>query len=308
MRFSSMMTFIGTIVLSACTPAPTGPSAPIALEQVGTVPVLAGGTARQTVLGFVAAYASAPRDGGAALSDLVTGPELENWVHWLIVQDAQFPGAVDGSDLVRSVSFVGVAPVKDAAGAQIDLSANVSFDYLPLDGQPFERTRILDGPVTLLAEASGGWRVLDLTRDGVSISDGIQLFKNEVRTVGDVRVRLDSLFMFPPNWQFNLIVENRTPDEIRLDPSATGLYVKGASGAFQKVPGAISPALKALPSNRGVQSMLSSEAQDAAGGRVLVLVFRGGGKEYRFDFPLGGIVTKAPPPLPTAASPSPSTG
>jgi hypothetical protein len=307
MRRLPLLLVIGVLPM-ACARAPDGPEAPIALEQAPPAPALEGGSARQTVLDLVEAYAAAAWDGGASLADLVTGPELERWVLWLGVQNAQFPGRVDGSREVRTVALVGTAPVDRALGAQVDLGATVTFAYAPAGGEPFERTRILDGPVTLVSTRPGDWRVLDLTRDGVPMSDGIELFEDEIRTDHGLSVRLDSLFMFTPNWQFNVVVENDTGHEALLDPEATALYVRRAGGGFDVLHGALSPALALLPTGVGVQGAVSYPLQDSAEGRVLVLVFRSEDREYRFDFPLEDIVTLVPPPPPTAAGGSPQVG
>jgi hypothetical protein len=133
------------------------------------------------------------------------------------------------------------------------------------------------------------------------MSDGIELFADEVRTDGGLSVRLDSLFMFAPSWQFNVVVENRTSSPVRLDRDATGLYVRSADGGYERLDGAISPALTALPAGAGVQSLLSYPLQDSADGRVLVLTFRQDGRVLRFDFPLEDLVTAVPPPPPTAS-------
>ncbi len=300
MRRAPVPLVLGLLALASCARAPGGPEAPIALEQVVPAPALAGGATRQTALEFIEAYTASPRDGAAALADLVAGPELERWVFWLAVQNAQFPGLVEGSRDVRSLAFVGTAPTDRALGAQVNLGASVTFGYTPVDGDPFARTRILDGPLTLLSTRSGDWRVLDLTRDGVPMSDGIELFEDELRMDDGLSVRLDSLFMFVPNWQFNVVVENRTGSTVRLDPDATGLFVRRPDGIFERLRGAISPALAALPAGSGVQSLLSYPLQDSADGRVLVLTFRQGRRSLRFEFPLADLVTAVPPPPPTA--------
>jgi hypothetical protein len=293
------------LVLASCVGTTAGPGSPIALEQVTTGPALAGGAARQTVIEFVDAYAGASSDAGTALEELVTGDELEGWVRWLAVQNAQFPGIVEGLADVRSVAFVGTTRTQRALGAQVDLGASIRFSYTPVQGDPFARTRLLDGAVTLVSLAPGDWRVLDLTRDGVPMSDGIELFEDEVRTDRGVTVRLDSLFMFTPSWQFNVVVENRSEGEIRLDPQGTALFVRRGPGDLERVDGLISPALARLPIGTGVQSLLSFPLQDSAEGRVLQLTFRRGSEVYRLDFPLQDLVTTVPPPPPTGEAGDP---
>lgn len=301
-RASLVLVLGGLLTLASCAPAPRGPDAPIALEQVAAAPALTSGATRQTVLEFLDAYTQTPADGGAALAELVAGRELQRWAFWLAVQNAQFPGSIEGTHDVRMVDFVGATPTEEEAlGAQVDLGASVTFGFSPAGGEPFERTRILDGPATLVSTRAGDWRVLDLTRDGVPMSDGIELFADEVRTDAGLSVRLDSLFMFAPSWQFNVVVENRTSSTVRLDRDATGLYVRATGGGFERLDGAISPALATLPAGAGVQSLLSYPLQDSADGRVLVLTFRRDGGAFSFDFPLEDLVTAVPPPAPTAS-------
>jgi len=293
------------LALAACAREPVGPSAPLALEQVRPFPGLVAASARRTVLELVQAYADAPLDGGTALAQLVTGAKLERWVYWLGVQNAQFPGRIVGRADLRHVRFDGLLPVPRAVGAQVTLGATVRFTFTPNDGEPFERARILDGPVRLVSLRPGDWRVVDLTRDGVPMSDGIRLFRDESRTRDGVSVRLDSLFMFTPNWQFNLAVENRSRWPIRLDPDATGLYLERSDGSFERIAGVPSVALTAtIPPGRGLQSLIAFPEQGSAAGRSLVLTFRRDGRALRLAFPLEDLVSSVPPPPPTGEAPT----
>ncbi|MGE5461348.1 MAG: hypothetical protein ACM3WR_12105 [Solirubrobacterales bacterium] len=302
MRRLVPLLFTLAVVAAACAPELSGPRAPIAREQVPTAPALASASARRTVLAFVDAYASSPLDGGARLADLVAGDELGRWVAWLGVQDAQFPGRIEGRAEVRDVAFIGTTPIDRATGAEVDLGATVNFTFSPTGATAFGRARSLDGRVTLVSARPGDWRVVDVTRDGVPMSDGIQLFHDEVRTDGDVAVRLDSLFTFTPNWQFNVVVENRTRGDLALDARATGLYVRRPGGGFDRVEGVPAAGLLRVPAGTGSESLISYPEQDTADGRVLVLTFREGRRTFRVDFPLGDLVTVAPPPAPTTTA------
>jgi hypothetical protein len=296
------------VVAAACAPEPSGPRAPIAREQVSTAPALASASARRTVLAFVDAYASSPVDGGARLAGLVAGDELERWVSWLTVQDAQFPGGIQGRAEVRDIAFVGTAPIDRATGAEVDLGATVTFTFTPTGAAAFNRARILDGRVTLVSARPGDWRMVDVTRDGAPMSEGIQLFEDEVRTDGDVAVRLDSLFMFTPNWQFNVVVENRTRGDLALDARATGLFVRRPGGGFDRVEGVPAAGLLRVPAGTGLESLISYPQQEAVDGRVLVITFREGHRTFRVDFPLEDLVTVAPPPAPTTTDGDRTTG
>jgi hypothetical protein len=293
------------LLLAACAREPLGPAAPLALEQVPAAPSLVAASARRTAIDLVQAYADAPLDGGAALAQLVAGPKLERWVYWLGVQNAQFPGNIVGHVDLRGARFDGWAPLEQGIGAQVTLGATVGFTYTPAEGEPFARDRVLDGPVRLVSLRPGDWRVVDLTRDGVPMSAGIQLFHNEVRTEEGVSVRLDSLFMFTPNWQFNLVVENRSRRPIRLDAAATGLYRELPDGSFERTEGVPSVALRAtVPPQRGLRSLIAFPEQDSAAGRSLVLTFRTDGRALRFAFPLEDLVSPVPPPPPTGGAPT----
>ena len=137
------------------------------------------------------------------------------------------------------------------------------------------------------------------------MSDSIQPFRNQVRTEGGVTVHLDSLFMFPPKWQFNVIVENATSHEIALDPTGAALFVDRGD-AFERVEGALTASLGTVPAGQTVEGFLVFQAQRSADGRVLSLVYGKGPKALRFEFPLQDLVTAVPPPAPTDAGAVPS--
>jgi hypothetical protein len=169
------------VALGACAPDPLGPTAPIAAERFGAGSAVDVSTAKQTVFDFVSAYASSPTEGVGALTNLVAGAELASWVRWLEVQNGEFVGTIGASADVRGVSFVTSLEGGQATGAQVGLSASVTFAYAPEGADPFERARVLDGPVTLLRLEDGSYRVVDLTRDGVQMSDAIRVFENQAR-------------------------------------------------------------------------------------------------------------------------------
>src|SRR5207247_1171671 len=101
-----------------------------------------------------------------------------------------------------------------------------AYAHDPADGQAFDRTRIMDGPLTLLQTGTAEWRVVDATRDGQSMDDGIQLFQDLSVASHGVTVSLHSLFMFTPAWQFNITVVNRTGGLLRFEPDRLGLFVR----------------------------------------------------------------------------------
>jgi hypothetical protein len=298
--FSSLV----LLATTSCSPSLEGASQPLAQEQVGAGLGLDVASARRTALDFVNAYAHTTEDDGARLSALVVGPKLTAWVHWMTVQNQQFDGPISGIGDVRSVAFIDSFLVRNAIGGQVNLGASVTFTYEPADGQAFDRTRIMDGPVTLLRTGTAEWRVVDATRDGQSMDDGIQLFHDVSMASHGVTVSLHSLFMFTPAWQFNVTVVNRTGGLIRFEPDRLGLFVRRQGAPAQRMEGVYTEALDALPSGFDAEGLVGFPQQDEAKGRTLSLAYRlAGGRHVTFAFPLGEVVTQVPP---TSSEPSPA--
>jgi hypothetical protein len=295
----------GLVLLAAtsCAPSLKGASQPLAQEQVGAGLGLDVASARRTALDFVNAYAHTTEDDGARLSALVVGPKLTAWVHWMTVQNRQFDGTISGIGDVRSVAFVDSFLVKNGVGGRVNLGASVTFTYDPADGPTFQRTRIMDGPVTLRQTGAAEWRVVDATRDGQSMDEGIQLFKDLSIASHGVIVSVHSLFMFTPAWQFNITVVNRTGGLIRFQPSRLGLFVRRKGAPAQRMNGVYTEALAALPSGFDAEGLLGFPQQDEARGRTLSLAYRlADGRRVTFSFPLADVVTRVPP---TGSEPSP---
>ena len=286
------------LAVGGCATQPDGPAAPIAVEQLGGAPALEASAARAAVVDFVSAYAASPTEGVGALAQTVASPELDTWVRWLDVQHREFDGAIDAVADVRDVEFVGAI---DEDQAQVALSASVAFLYEPDDDDAFQSVRILDGAVQLIRnDDAETYRVSDLQRDGVRMSEAIQAFRNEVRTEQQVEVQLDSLFMFPPNWQFNMVIRNTASEPLFLDANSTGLYVEEGDG-FERTPAVISGPFEVVPPASEVEGILAFRLQPTASGRVLTLAYKLGRRDRNqvlFEFPLEGLVTSVPPPPP----------
>ena len=112
--------------------------------------------------------------------------------------------------------------------------------------------------------------------------------------------------MFPPKWQFNVIVENATSHDIALDPDAARPCSSTAADGFERVEGTLTPSLLTVPAGGSVEGLMVFQAQRSADGRVLSLVYGTGPKALRFEFPLQDLVTAVPPPAPTDAGTVPS--
>jgi hypothetical protein len=298
MRARAAIAWLPVLALAACAQQPGGPAAPIAPAQLAPGPALEASAARQAVVGFIDAYRESPDHGVEELKQTVVGPDLRSWVRWLDVQHREFDGTIRSDADVRDVEFIGALATRRALLASVGLSASVGFRFEPLGDDPIDLVRVLDGPVTLIRSSAGTYQVQDLLRNGVPMSDSIELFRNQERTAGDVSVRLDSLFMFPPNWQFNVVVRNLGSDDVVLDPDGAALFVDQGD-AFERVEGAITSSLGVVPAGGTVDGLMVFPAQSSADGRVLSLVYGVGPNALRFEFPLEDLVSVVPPPPPT---------
>jgi hypothetical protein len=118
-----------------------------------------------------------------------------------------------------------------------------------------------------------------------------------------VTVHLDSLFMFPPKWQFNVVIQNASPHDVSLDPDGAALFVDRGDG-FERVEGVLTASLGTVPAGETVEGLMVFQAQRSADGRVLSLVYGTRPRPLRFEFPLQDLVTAVPPPAPTDVGPA----
>jgi hypothetical protein len=300
MHVRAAFLLLSAIGFAACTNEPIGPAAPIAPAQLTPGPALDASAARETVVEFVEAYRDSPTDGIDPLMALIAGPDLVSWAKWLEVQNTEFDGTIQGVADLRDVEFVGAVSTRRASGASVGLSASVAFRFSPNGDEPFEFVRILDGPVTLVRTSPGSYRVLDLIRDGVPMSDSIEIFTNQTRKDGDVSVTMDSLFMFMPTWQFNVVVENDSRRVLLMAADGAALFLDRGDG-FERVGGTarVTPSLVTIPAGETVEGLAAFEAQPSADGRVFSLTFGQGKDTLSFEFPLADLVRQVPPPPPT---------
>jgi hypothetical protein len=306
-RTRFLVVLVAALAASGCASGPVGPSQPIAAEQLGGADGIDIVAARATALEFLSTYAASPTEGVGALRSLVAGADLRSWVRWLGVQNREFDGTIRGTVDLRSAAFTASVPIRTAVGAQVDMSASVTFDFTPANGDaPFERTRILDGPITLLQTGTAGWKVVDVTRDGISMDAGITAFDGQTRHLAGVSVRLDSVFRFVPNWQFNVVVTNDSRATIALDVAAAALIVRHPDG-IQSFPTVPSRSLETIRPGATVDALIAVPYQESAKGRRLSLPFVGSDDRLRrFEFALGGIIDPLPGPSTGAGSPAPA--
>lgn len=291
------------LVLVACSSNVVPPRETLAREQVVAGRGLDVAAARQAVVDFLDAYAHSADDGGTALQRTVAGDKLSDWVHWLTVQNQSFPGTISGSVELRSLNYLLAIPTQGTLAARIDLGATVRFQYAPDQGQPFSADRIMDGVATLVLRNPADWGVLDITRDGRSMADAIQVFKNVSRSSAGITVKIDSLFTFQPYWSFNLVVRNGSKQTISFDPKDASLAPEHPEGEQPKKGQAVTPPLAEIRAGDTVEGSINFTTPASPDNQVLHLPLRMGKRIVVFEFPLGAIVNPAPSPSPTVSPP-----
>src|SRR2546422_1074146 len=176
MRRVLILVLPAALALSACATAVT-PRRAVPYARLSPGDSLDQAGPRAAVADFLHAYASAPTDQGAGLEALAGSPWLTRWAHWLVVQDAVFPGSAKATAAVQDIGPAILSPQAEqwatsgiADAREIALRATVSYTYSPTQGQPLDIRHVLDGPITVAPAPDGSWKVVDFTRDGVALS------------------------------------------------------------------------------------------------------------------------------------------
>jgi len=295
---------VATFVV-ACSPSPTGPTGPAAPDQVTPDDAVKAAGARATATAFVRAYASDTGADPRTLARLVDGKRLQRWVHWLGVQDREFPGTISGA--VENAQIGPAAPFElssvPGSGAllrDVDVQATITFSFEPDHGKTITLSRSLDGPMRLLYDdARGTWGVLDFTRDGIPLSQTFEIVADRGRgSRGGVDVTLDS-FVSVPYWQFFLRVSSDRA--VTIAPQDVELL--DAGDARVAVAQDVTTSLRAIDAGTAAEGIVTFPAQASADGLTLRITLRGSGGATVFEFALGGLIH--PVPLATG-SPSPS--
>jgi hypothetical protein len=303
-RLASVL-FVVALAAVACSPSPSGPSDPTAPDQVMPDDAVKATGARAVAAAFVRAYASETGAHPRALERLVDGDRLERWVHWLGVQDREFPGTISGVVEINRIGPAAPFELASVPGSEtllrdVDVRATITFSFQPEDGDVITLARSLDGPMRLLFDDTHGtWSVLDFTRDGIPLSRTFEIVaKSAAVSRGGTAVAIDS-FVSIPYWQFFL----RTSSERAIELAPRDVELLDASGGRVAVARDVTSSLRAIASGRAVEGIVTFPPQATADGLTLRVTLRRPGGATTLDFELEGLIH----PVPVAtASPSPT--
>jgi hypothetical protein len=183
-------------------------------------------TIRQVVVDFLDAYAHSG-SGTDSLARLVAGPDLEDWVYWLGVQNLGLEGRLTGELDLRALQILEVG--EEVAAAAVD--ATVTLLPPPVEGTQERIPRNFGSPVLLARAASDptSWQVVDATRDGRSMQDSITLLEEvPARAEKDgIHIEVVSVYRFASGTVANLRIRNGTERTLRVDRPHSVLQVAG---------------------------------------------------------------------------------
>jgi hypothetical protein len=222
-RTSVLLFLLGSLTLAACTSRSEGVPVPPQGTERSSTAGLETAAIRETVLEFLEAYARSG-DTIKPLRELVAGPELRDWVHWLGVQNRHLERTTGELD-IRAVRILQIRD--EVAAAAID--ADVRFTFQAQEGEESMIPRSFQSPVILTRLGGpGSWAVVDVVRDGRSMTDSITLLEPPVSARGQgLVVEAVSVYRFTAGTVVNLRLRNVGGDRIRIDRERTVLQVAG---------------------------------------------------------------------------------
>jgi hypothetical protein len=288
-----LLVLLVTVACSASSSGPTGPAAP---DQVTPDDAVKAAGSRAVAAEFVRAYASDTGADPTTLSALVAGERLKRWVHWLGIQDREFPGSVsgtvDGDRIGPAASFeVASLPGSGALLREVDVRGSVTFSFQPDAGDTITLSRSLDGPMRLLFdERHGTWHVLDFTRDGIPLSQTFEVLgKQGATSTEGIDLAIDA-FVSVPYWQFFI----RVSSDHAVGLASKDAVVVDAEGTPVASAREVTASLGSVGSGRAVEGIVTFPAQAAADGLTVRMRFRGAGGDVVVEIPLGGLIHPIP--------------
>jgi hypothetical protein len=199
-------------------------SEPVSVARAATAG-LENAAIREVVVEFLEAYSQSGSDT-RPLAQVVAGPHLEDWVHWLTVQNLGLQGSISGDLELRAFRVLEIGD--EAAAAAVDATVTLTF---PAEAGVDRIRRTFGSPVILArsGEDRESWQVVDATRDGRSMQESITLFEEMPARVdrGGIQVQVVSLYRFSSGTVVNLRIRNGTGRTLRVDASHSILQIAG---------------------------------------------------------------------------------
>jgi hypothetical protein len=299
---------IATAAAAACsrTLEPAGPERPASRQILALDDLRASGQARSVTFAFLRAYADSPADGGRALRPLVEGALAREWAHSVAVQNAGFPGEIEGR---LQLGHLGPATRVRAEDGSLDelvaygvlVRATVTFSLTDEAGEPVPPLqRLMDGLVVLIQGSDGAFRVINFVRDGRRLDEFFQVFDGALVRRAGVTVQIRNLVQVE-RWQFGIEITNETDRPLRVLPNLTALLTKGKELASAERPVVTFPG--PIPPHESAEGVVSFAAPAMAEDLDLQVAVAGpDGEATGFVFGVPQAATASPSPSPTPAA------
>jgi hypothetical protein len=305
MRRVAACLVIAVAAAAACsrTPEPVGPESPVSQQILRLDDLRDSGQARSAAFAFLRAYAGSPADGGRALKPLVEGVLAREWVHWVSVQNAGFPGTIEGS--LQLGNLGPATPVRAADGSLDDLvaygvvvRATVTFSLTDEAGQPVPPLqRLMDGLVVMIQGSDGAFRVISFVRDGRRLDEFFQVFDGAMERRAGVSVEVRNLIQVE-RWQFGVEITNDSDRPLHILPKLTALLTQGNELASSERPLVTFPtSIPPGESAEGIVSFVAPTTVEQLDLRVAVAGPDGEATGFVFSLPqVAGTATPSPTP------------
>ena len=304
-RIATSLMFVAAAA-AACsgTPDPEGPKQPVSRQVIALDDFRIAGQARSVAHAFLRAYADAPGDGGRTLEPLVDGVLAREWAHWVSIQNAGFPGSIDGS---LQLGHLGTAlPVRAPDGSLDDLvaygvevRATITFDLTDEDGDAASLQRLMDGLVVLVQGEDGSFRVINFVRDGLRLDQFFQVFDGAEERRDGVTVEIRNLIQLE-RWQFGVEIRNRSDRPMHVVRDLTALLTAAGEPAIREAPVIAFPG--EIAPGETVEGIVSFAAPTTDEALDLQIAIAGAGSEaspFVFGVPQPASAT-SPSPTPAA--------
>jgi hypothetical protein len=305
MRRIAAFLVIAVAAAAACsrTPEARGPEQPMSQQILGLDDLRISGQARSVALAFLRAYADSPADGGRALTPLVEGVLAREWAHWVGVQNAAFPGTMEGTLQLGHLGYA--SPVRAADGSLDDLvaygvvvRATVSFALSDEAGEPLPPLqRAMDGMIVMIQGSDGAFRVINFVRDGRRLDEFFRVFDGTRERRKGVTVEIRNLVQLD-RWQFGIEITNDTDRTVHILTNLTALLTKTEELASSERPLVSFPKpLEPGESAEGIVSFAAPTTTQALDLQVAVAGPDGEATGFVFGIPeAAGTPTPSPSP------------
>jgi hypothetical protein len=304
MRRIAACLVIAVAAAAACsrTPEPVGPEQPASQQSLLLDDLRNAGQARSVAFAFLRAYADAPTDGGRALTTLVEGVLAREWAHWVSVQNAGFPGTIEGS---LQLGQLGPATPVRAEDGSLDefvaygviVRATVTFSLTDETGQalpPLQRS--MDGLVVMIQGPDGAFRVINFVRDGRRLDEFFQVFEGARERRAGVTVEVRNLIQME-RWQFGIAITNGTDRPLRVVPNLTALLTQQEDPTSTEQPLVTFPVrIPPGESAEGIVSFVAPTTTEELDLQVAVAGPDGEATGFVFGVPRGAETTPSPSP------------